>query len=260
MDNREARRRTFDEVAELYDRHRPGYPKELVDDIVWLSGLSAHGHILEIGCGPGKATVLFAPRGYRMTCLEPGIRLAEIARRNVAKFPDVRIVTSTFEDWQPDRSNIALVIAAQSFHFVDPGPGLQKVARCLGAGGAVAIFGNQPQDDATEVQARVQEAYALHAPELKPLRDEPPLEDQIDATGLFETVVKARYLWRESYSASSYVGLMETQSNHRLLPAERRSKLLEAIRGAIESSGGMITIDYVTQLHLAHLRRRGSRA
>ena len=39
MATREARRRTFDEVAELYDRHRPGYPEPLVDDMVWLSGL-----------------------------------------------------------------------------------------------------------------------------------------------------------------------------------------------------------------------------
>jgi len=42
----------------------------------------------------------------------------------------------------------------------------------------------------------------------------------------------------------------------RLLPADRRSKLLEAIRTGIETSGGTITIDYVTHLHLAKVRPR----
>ena len=64
MGSREERRKTFDEVAELYDRHRPGYPEQLVDDVVWLSGIPPRGRIIEIGCGPGKATVPFARRGW----------------------------------------------------------------------------------------------------------------------------------------------------------------------------------------------------
>ena len=47
MSSREERRETFDEVADLYDRFRPGYPEPLVDDVVWLSGVPRHGKILE---------------------------------------------------------------------------------------------------------------------------------------------------------------------------------------------------------------------
>ena len=254
MGSREERRKTFDEVAELYDRHRPGYPEQLVDDVAWLSGIPPRGRILEIGCGTGKATAQFARRGYAMTCLEPGVRLAEIARRNLATFPDVRIETCAFEEWQPVRSDAALVIAAQSFHFIDPEAGLPKVARCLGAGGAVAIFGNHPQNGASEVHARVQHAYSRHAPELSAVREESPLEERMDATHLFETVVMTRYPWQITYSATDYVGLMATQSDHRLLPPSRLAELLDAIRDAIESLGGAITIDYVTRLHLARRR------
>ena len=37
--NRAARRLTFNEIAELYDRARPGYPAELFDDLLDLDGL-----------------------------------------------------------------------------------------------------------------------------------------------------------------------------------------------------------------------------
>jgi ubiquinone/menaquinone biosynthesis C-methylase UbiE len=56
-------RATFDQVAPLYDEAHPTYPEELFDDVVSLSGIPPGGRILEIGCGTGQATVLFARRG-----------------------------------------------------------------------------------------------------------------------------------------------------------------------------------------------------
>ncbi len=44
---------TFDEVAELYDRVRPGYPEELFDDVAEISGIPPEGRMLEIGAGTG---------------------------------------------------------------------------------------------------------------------------------------------------------------------------------------------------------------
>ena len=87
------------------------------------------------------------------------------------------------------------------------------------------------------------------------LPPEAPLEDRIDDTGRFETVVMTRYRWQAVYTAAAYVGLMETPSPHRLLPPDRRAALLAAIHHAITDLGGSITIDYVARLHLA--RRRG---
>src|SRR5439155_16679808 len=53
------------------------------------------------------------------------------------------------------------------------------------------------------------------------LPPEAPLEDRIDDTGRFETVVMTRYRWQAVYTAAAYVGLMETPSPHRLLPPDR---------------------------------------
>lgn len=39
MGFREDRRRTFDEIAELYEQFRPGYPGQLVDGVRRLSGI-----------------------------------------------------------------------------------------------------------------------------------------------------------------------------------------------------------------------------
>jgi ubiquinone/menaquinone biosynthesis C-methylase UbiE len=54
--NRIRRRTSFDDVAELYDKARPAYPTELIDDLVDLSSLSKESRVLEVGCGTGQLT------------------------------------------------------------------------------------------------------------------------------------------------------------------------------------------------------------
>ena len=82
-------RKIFDEAAPLYDEARPGYPDELFDDVVSLSGIPFEGRILEIGCGTGQATVPFARRGYHVLCIELGENMAALARRNLRMYPQV---------------------------------------------------------------------------------------------------------------------------------------------------------------------------
>ena len=94
----EARAKSFDRIAAAYDA-RPGYPDEVIDRIVSFGGLSRGADVLEVGVGTGKATLRFAARGFRICGLEPGARLAAVAAGHLAKYPSVRLLTTTFEDW-----------------------------------------------------------------------------------------------------------------------------------------------------------------
>lgn len=254
MNKREERSVTFDRVAEQYDRYRSGYPEQLADDVVRLSGIAPGGRILEIGSGTGKATVLFARRGFEILGLEPGAHLRAVAERNLAEFRGVRFVGATFEAWEPRGLTVDLVIAAQSFHFLDPEVALGKVARVVRPGGALAVFGHHPNGMDVEARRHLDEVYAAHAPAIPKQRRETPLEDRIDATGAFETVLMARYPWSATYSADEYAGLMGTQSDHLLLPEPNRESLLGAIHNVVERLGGSIELQWVTRLHLARTR------
>jgi len=78
-DQRNSLRTTFDTAVWLYDEVRPGYPENLFDGVVTLSGIQPAGRILEIGFGTGQATVPFARRGYHILCIELGENLAAVA-------------------------------------------------------------------------------------------------------------------------------------------------------------------------------------
>jgi hypothetical protein len=47
--DREMLGRTFDRAADLYQRARPDYPDELLDDLVTVAGLAPGSRLLEVG-------------------------------------------------------------------------------------------------------------------------------------------------------------------------------------------------------------------
>src|SRR5437588_4415336 len=102
MADRRRLRATFEEVPELYERARPLYPAELLDDLVSFAGLEAGSQVLEIGCGTGQATLPLAERGLEVVCVELGAGLVAVARHKLAGFPRVEVVNTVFEEWERD--------------------------------------------------------------------------------------------------------------------------------------------------------------
>src|SRR5215204_1404982 len=72
---------SFEEVAEEYDRVRPGYPDELLETALELAGLGPGSPVLEVGPGTGKLTRLLVDRGLAVDAVEPGAEMAVVARR-----------------------------------------------------------------------------------------------------------------------------------------------------------------------------------
>lgn len=74
---------SFGSAASAYERFRPGYPDELVDEVLASAGRPVRT-ALEIGAGTGKATRVFAGRGIAVTAtVSAYLELPDPARRQV---------------------------------------------------------------------------------------------------------------------------------------------------------------------------------
>src|ERR687894_332937 len=104
--------RVFDEVPELYDRVRPGYPDELFADLVAITGIGDDASVLEVGCGTGLATRSLARLGGAVTAVEPGAGMAALARRRLAALHNVEVESSTFEEWDDRGRRFDVLVAA----------------------------------------------------------------------------------------------------------------------------------------------------
>src|SRR5918998_2141356 len=248
-------RTTFDEAASLYNEVRPGYPENLFDDVVSLSGIPAGGGILEIGCGTGQATVPFARRGYRILCIELGENMAAVARHNLEGYPQAEVRTGAFEESSLQEEAFDLAISATAFHWLDPAVAYPKAARSLRPGGAIALFWNEhvSTDADGGFFAAAQEVYAREAPEIfdghygdPPLPEElPDRGEEIERSGLFGPVVGRSYLWEKAYDARGYLRVLDTYSGHIALGEETRARLYAGISRLIqEAYGGRILKGY----------------
>jgi SAM-dependent methyltransferase len=151
-------------------------------------------------CASGKATLPLARRGFRITCVEPGSALAAEARRNLASFPEINVVQSTFEDIDPwGHDAFDLVFAAAAWHWLDPAVRYRRASELLRPGGHVAFWsashvfpeGGDPFfTELQQVYDEIGEGLPEGATYFRPgeLRDQ---REHIEASELFEPTLTA---------------------------------------------------------------------
>ena len=256
-DDRERLRRTFDSVAEAYDRARPAYPEALFDALAALSRVRPGDAVLEVGCGTGIATRALARRGLRVTGLELGPALAAVARRRTAPLADVEVVWAPFETWDPGPAPpFDLVVAATSWHWIDPEVRYRRAWDLLRPGGHLAFWSASHvfPTDGDPFFVEIQEVYDEIGEGLPPDAEWaapgelPDQRAEIEATGLFADVVTRHLDWEVVYDADGYLALLDTFSGHiamrpwqrRRLDGEIRRRLADRPEGTLRRHWGAV--------------------
>jgi SAM-dependent methyltransferase len=117
---------------------RPPYPERVIDSLrALLPGPGAR--VLELGCGTGDLTFELAPHVRELVAIDPSpAMLATATRRHARVPPNVRFVLASAEDFEPP-GEFALVVAAESLHWMEWGRVLPKLRDRLAQGGLLAI-------------------------------------------------------------------------------------------------------------------------
>jgi ubiquinone/menaquinone biosynthesis C-methylase UbiE len=174
---------SFDRVADEYERTRPSYPPELLEQLP----LGADAAVLDLGAGTGKLTRVLAERFRDVTAVEP---LANMRRMLERVVPDVVTLPGSAEQIPLDDESVEGVFAAQAFHWFDKSVALQEISRVLRVGGIFAIVWNQGDDDRPDPRPSdfVHEVQLLHDVALRRWESEPEWEDLLRSTRLFDEV------------------------------------------------------------------------
>ncbi|XVV15505.1 class I SAM-dependent methyltransferase [Actinoplanes sp. CA-131856] len=257
--NREALRTTFGQDAELYDRCRPAYPAQLFTDLATLADLGPRVRVLEIGCGTGQATLPLAQRGYDIVAMDLSPDMAAVARRNLARFPNVTVVAAAFEDWPAADGTFDAILSATAFHWLDPELRMTRAADLLRPGGSLGIVSTHHIAGGTNAFfADVQRCYERFDPATPPgmrltTDDETPEEAaEFDRSARFGPVEIRRYEWQQTYTAPEYLNLLMTYSGHRAMAPQARGDLFACISHLIDDVySGAVTKQYRNRLAIA---------
>jgi SAM-dependent methyltransferase len=242
----------FGAVADLYDEVRPGYPAVLGERLLEFHGWGrppSHRDgrpraIVEPAAGTGKATELLVTLGAPVTCIEPDPRMAAVLR---AKFPDVPVVLSTFEEWTPPPGGVDMIACACGWHWLDETSRARRAHAALAPGGTLAIFRHRYAFADPAAGRAIDAAFRAADPGARD-RTEP---DYTAELGRFSRVRVEARTTHHDFPRERYLQLVQTFSPFRRRPPDRQAAVLASVGAAIDGLGGAVVLELRTTLVLA---------
>jgi SAM-dependent methyltransferase len=245
------RAESFGADAERYDRARPTYPAEMVDEVLAGFDTGAVTTVVDVGCGTGIAGRLFTDRGCQVLGVEPDERMAARARVH-----GLTVEVAAFETWQPVGRTFDLLISGQAWHWVHPETGALRAAEVLRPGGRIALFWNigRPSDEVADAFEAVYRRRTEGLDEYSVLLGGGDKErfhqagEGIRASRRFSDPDHRSFDWTRPYSRDEWLDQLPTHSDHQALPPDQLGELMDELGDVIESFGGTFTMGYLTAL------------
>ena len=126
-----------------------------------------------------------------------------------------------------------------------------RARQALRQGGVLAIWWNQADSWEGPGRDAIDHAYRRYAPDLARSvvnRRVHALDPESLTLDGFGPPQQHHYAWTERYDTAAYVDLLQTHSDHRMLPPEQLAALLQAVAAVIEEAGGELIYPYRTDL------------
>lgn len=243
----------FTGLAEGYAKYRPSYPAAALDFIMTHCELGPHSLLVDVGCGTGISSRLFAERGVRVIGIDPNDEMRRQAETNAGRRGESapRYRNGRAEETGLPDASADVVLAAQAFHWFGPEPTLREFRRILKPGGWVILMWNERDEidrctvDFGRVIRSAPDAAAVELPRGR-------AGEALLQSPLF--VDAARHVFRNE-QALDEDGLLGRAFSASYAPREPEQvrTFTAALRDVFArwQRGGIVTVRYETSVYLA---------
>jgi len=256
---------TFDTVASVYEKMRPGYVKELYQTLFDYIPVNENSNVVEVGSGGGQATAPILTTGCQLTAVECGEQFSELLKDKFKEYQKFSVITGKFENTAFKDNTFDLVFSASAFHWVPEKIGYEKVFSMLKNRGVFARFANHPyrgkgnpalSQEIDEIYDKYYNKYYNKEREtISEYTKEQAKERALIAGKYGFTDIKYELFYRKRvFSAQEYIELLGTYSDHIAIEENIRTEFFAKIEEAINKHGGIITIYDTIDLQLARKR------
>lgn len=233
----------FGEISELYDETRAGYPQELADDVMKLSGSTHKSKVLEVGCGSGKATIMFAKKGCSVIGLDISDELISIAKEKTNDYPNISYKLGSFEETD-FQDKFDLIISAQAWHWLDQNTSYDKAYNLLVDQGSLVLFWKYQDTGKSDFVKAVRELYGVHCSMYPPDFGNTDQFERHLSSDSFKTIMRKEYHSVLKYSAKKYFDFIQTISWGRSLSDSGRALFNTDLTGLLIKQNNPIQVPY----------------
>ncbi len=237
--------RSFELVADVYERARPGYPPEAVAWIADRLDLRPGRTVLDLGAGTGKLTRALLETGARVIAVEPGDAMrAELERAA----PGAEVLRGSAEAIPLPEGSVDAVTVGQAFHWFRHDVAIPELHRVLRARGGVALVWNSRDPDAPLHQ----EIGKLIAPFMPPgRRDSEEWQRELAQSELFSPLEERRFSFVQQLDADHLAERIASVSFVAAAPPAARRELDAELRRVAQRLGGRVDFPYLTVAYVS---------
>lgn len=252
----------FTGLATVYARCRPDYPAAAVEFILRRCGLGPQALLVDVGCGTGISSRLFARRGVPVVGVEPNADMQAQAEAEPAPpgCPVPRYCEGRAEATGLAAGTADVVLAAQAFHWFEPAAALREFRRILKPGGWVVLMWNE-RDEADDFTAAYG-AVIRTAPDTAAIEGPRARAGEVLLSSpLFEGAERVRFAHQHELDEEGMLGRAFSASYAPREPAAAQ-KFAAALRAVFAQyqRDGRITLCYETTVYCARAKRMDARA
>lgn len=243
----------FTGLAQIYAKARPTYPREAIDFIVSKCSLNESSYLVDVGCGTGISSRLFAERGIPTIGVDPNddMRQEAIDENKRQRSEWLTFINGSSEKTGLEDGVADVVLAAQAFHWFKPEPTLKEFVRILKPRGWCILMWNE-RDDAdvftSEYSKILQSLPETRTVEMK--RGESG--DDLLESHLFQSAGKAVF---ENEQAMDKEGLLGRAFSASYVP--KAGELFITLKTALDElfekyqKDGQVIMKYATSVYFA---------
>lgn len=234
--------------AELYHHIRPGYQA----DILPFLTAQQPGLAVEFGAGTGLFTEQLLAGGWDTVAVDPAANMLRVLAEH---HPEVTTVVSSVEDLDtsPWRCSADLVVAAQSWHWIDSVHGSQKVAELLKHNGVFAVVHHQID---TSIDWVLRLCRIMHSGDVHSIQAPPKVSADLT------TPHGSWWRWHQSLSVEQVHHLMMSRAYYLRTTPRQRGRMHDNLQWYLlehlgYSTDDTIQLPYVTAAWRMLKRRLG---
>jgi len=236
---------SFGQLADLYERVRPGYPTDAVSAVLPPdAALPADAAVaVDVGAGTGKLTAALLARGLRVIAVEPDPQMRTVL---AARLPGVEVRAGRGEQLPVPDQVADAVLYGQAWHWTEPAAAAAEAFRALVPGGVLGMLWNLHDDRGPQVREldHLVGSNASYSDFL------PPAE----LTG-FGAGERLAFPWTLPLRREDLVDLTRTWSAVSTRPADEREAMLRSVRDLVERwpplqpDGDLVAMPFVCGVH-----------
>lgn len=245
----------FDDVADEYDRARPGYPPGVYDALGDLAGL----RVLDVGAGTGIATRELLRRRASVVAIDPGLA---VLGRATARTPELAAVAADGAVLPVPSASVDLVCSAQAWHWLEPTTRAAEAHRVLRDHGRWAGWWSHARADDEAWFDRYWSIIERACVGTHRSQRDTDWGATVAASGLFDVADRVTVPWRREVTVRDWLTDQVSHSYVAALPPAERASLLDELRAVLVDafSSGTMAVRYETWLWIATARARAQPA